>query len=145
MSTDTTAFAEIVAGFSDDPSARTLRVTGKGNVTAVLPLHPLLVEAAKRMPQRGWWFPGNARRRAQPILPRGVSDIIRDAMERAGIPGGTAHRLRHWYGTTLVSSGADLRTTQTLMRHAQLNTTAIYVQASNPKHAEAIDRLKLPE
>lgn len=32
-------------------------------------------------------------------------------------------------------------TTQTLMRHAQLNTTAIYVQVSNPKHAEAIDRL----
>ena len=25
-------------------------------------------------------------------------------------PGGTAHRLRHWYGSTLVRDGADLRT-----------------------------------
>lgn len=41
-------------------------------------------------------------------------------MDRAGIPGGTAHRIRHWYGSTLVSDGADLRTAQTLLRHANL-------------------------
>jgi integrase/recombinase XerD len=59
----------------------------------------------------------------------------------AGIPGGTAHRLRHWYGSKLVADGADLRTAQTLLRHANLNTTAIYVQVSDPKRVEAIDRL----
>lgn len=127
-----------------DPMARTLRVTGKGNVTAQLPLHPLLVEAAKGMPRRGWWFPGNSRRPGQPLDRRSVTDIIGGAMDRAGIPGGTAHRLRHWYGTKLVNSGTDLRTTQTLMRHAQLNTTAIYVQVADPNPAAAIDRLKLP-
>jgi integrase/recombinase XerD len=63
------------------------------------------------------------------------------AMERAGILGGTAHRLRHWHGSKLVANGADLRTVQTLMRHANLNTTAIYVQVSDPKRVEAIDRL----
>ncbi|MCV7005651.1 tyrosine-type recombinase/integrase [Mycobacterium gordonae] len=130
-----------IRGEDVDPMARALRVTGKGNVTAELPLHPLLVEAARGMPRRGWWFPGNSRRAGQPILSRSVADLIGDAMDRAGIPGGTAHRLRHWYGTKLVNSGTDLRTTQTLMRHAQLNTTAIYVQVANPKHAEAINRL----
>lgn len=130
-----------VRGEDVDPMARTIRVTGKGNVTAQLPLHPLLVEAAKGMPRRGWWFPANSRRLGQPIRSRSVADIIGNAMDRAGIPGGTAHRLRHWYGTALVNRGTDLRTTQTLMRHAQLNTTAIYVQVSNPKHAEAIGRL----
>jgi integrase/recombinase XerD len=93
------------------------------------------------MPMRGWWFPGNARRAGLPIRSRGVADIIGNAMLRAGIPGGTAHRLRHWYGSKLVAHGADLRTAQTLLCHANLNTTAIYVQVSDPKRAEAINRL----
>lgn len=124
-----------------DPLARTLRVTGKGNVTATLPLHPMLVEAAAAMPRRGWWFPGNARRPGEQITWRAVSQIISQAMERAGIPGGTAHRLRHWYGSKLVADGADLRTAQTLLRHSNLNTTAVYVQVSDPRRVEAIDRL----
>ena len=62
-------------------------------------------------------------------------------MERVCIPDGTAHRIRHWYGTKLVGDGTDLRTAQTLLRHANLNTTAIYVQVSDPKRVEAIDRL----
>ncbi len=130
-----------VRGEDVDPDARTLRVTGKGSKAAVLPLHPLIVEAAAGMPGRGWWFPGNSRRKGRPIRARGVSDVIGQAMDRAGIPGGTAHRLRHWYGTTLVSGGTDLRTTQTLMRHEQLNTTARYVLVADPKLGEAIDRL----
>ena len=130
-----------VRGEDVDPDAGTLRVTGKGNKTAVLPLHPVLVEVAKGMPRRGWWFPGNSKRPGQPIRSRGVGDIIGNAMARAGIPGGTAHRLRHWYGTTLVSGGTDLRTTQSLMRHEQLNTTARYVLISDPKLGQAINRL----
>ena len=134
-----------IRGEDVDPMARTLRVTGKGNVTATLPLHPLLIEAARGMPRRGWWFPGNARRSGQPITRKAVTDIIIQAMDRAGIPGGTAHRLRHWYGSKLVADGTDLRTAQTLLRHANLNTTAIYTQVSDPKRVEAIDRLALPE
>jgi site-specific recombinase XerD len=71
----------------------------------------------------------------------GTADRVQVVMERVGIPGGTAHRLRHWYGSNLVATGADLRTAQTLLRHANLNTTAIYVQVSDPKRVEAIDRL----
>ncbi len=130
-----------VKGEDVDPVARTLRVTGKGNVTATLPLHPLLVGAAESMPRRGWWFPGNSRRPGQPITWRAVSQIISQAMDRADIPGGTAHRLRHWYGSTLVGDGADLRTAQTLLRHQNLNTTAIYVAVRDEKRVEAIDRL----
>ncbi|KDP02919.1 integrase [Mycobacterium avium subsp. hominissuis 3388] len=133
-----------VRGEDVDIEARTLRVTGKGNRTETLPLHPLLVEVARVMPRRGWWFMGNSKRPGQPIARRSVSEIIQMAMERAGIPGGTAHRLRHWYGTKLVADGADLRTVQGLMRHANLNTTAVYVQVVDGKRGEAIDRLTLP-
>ena len=130
-----------VRGEDVDPIGRTLRVTGKGNKTAVLPLHPLLAEAATTMPRSGWWFPSNSKRPGQPITWRAVSQIIQQAMVRAEIPGGTAHRLRHWYGSTLVGDGADLRTAQTLLRHSNLNTTAVYVQVHDEKRMEAIDRL----
>jgi len=67
----------------------------------------------------------------------GLSDFQRLT---AGVPG-TPHALRHWYGSNLVAGGADLRTAQTLLRHTNLQTTAIYVQVADVKRAEAIDRL----
>ena len=70
-----------------------------------------------------------------------MSQIISQAMDRAGIPAGTAHRLRHWYGSSLVGERRRLHTAQTLLRHANLNTTAIYVQVVDGKRVEAIDRL----
>jgi len=129
-----------VRGEDIDMDTRLLRVTGKGGRTDTVPLHPLLMDEATRMPQRGWWFPGNARRPGAHIHPKSVSDIIGQAMRRAGVVG-TPHSLRHWYGTNLVASGADLRTTQTLLRHSNLQTTAIYVQVSDERRVEAINRL----
>jgi integrase/recombinase XerD len=61
-------------------------------------------------------------------------------MLRAEIPG-TPHGLRHWYGTNLVATGADLRTAQTLLRHANLQTTAIYIAVADQKRSEAVDKL----
>lgn len=125
-----------------DRDTGTIYVTGKGGVAAAVPAHPLIVEFAASMPIRGFWFtthvgPGRGR---SPIASRSVSTIIRQVMERAGVPG-TAHALRHWFGTTLVASGADLRTTQTLLRHASLATTQIYTRVSDGRRAKAIDRL----
>src|SRR5665647_3016717 len=53
----------------------------------------------------------------------GLGDDGRDGLP-ADVPG-TAHQLRHWYGTELVHSGVDIRIVQTLMRHADLSTTAL--------------------
>ena len=38
-------------------------------------------------------------------------------------------------------AGADLRTAQTLLRHAILQTTAIYIAVADQKRSEAVDRL----
>lgn len=126
-----------------DADARTLYVIGKGGHAASIPLHPLLVELAGTMPSRGWWFPANATRPGEHVNSRAVVDAISDACRRADIPGGTAHRLRHWYGSNLVARGADLRTAQTLLRHENLASTAIYVEVNDEKRVEAIDRLDL--
>lgn len=132
-----------VRGQDVDLIAMTITVTGKGSVTARLPLHPMLAQAAAKMPRHGWWFPARARgNRAATghVMARSVTDVIRLAMRRAGVPG-SAHSLRHWYGTTLVDSGADLRTTQTLLRHASLQTTQIYTQVNDRSRRAAIGRL----
>ncbi|MHD0307201.1 tyrosine-type recombinase/integrase [Rhodococcus erythropolis] len=65
------------------------------------------------------------------------------SMERAGVPG-SAHSLRHWFGTNLVGSGADLRTVQHLMRHASLQTTQIYTLVADHQKTDAIAHLTLP-
>jgi site-specific recombinase XerD len=126
-----------VRGEDVDLRARTILVTGKGNVTKTLPLHRMIAEHGVLMPGSGWWFPsgdGHQRRES-------VGETMKLAMVRAGIPGGTAHRIRHWYGTALVASGVDLRTTQELLRHASLTSTQIYTQISDQRRVDGIDRL----
>lgn len=113
---------------------------GKGKKKAALPLHFLLVEAAHTMPTRGVWFPGMRERAHTHVRGKSVSDIIGQAMRRAGTPG-TPHSLRHWYGTTLLEDGADLRTVQELLRHASLATTAIYTKVPDHRRHEAINKL----
>lgn len=132
-----------IRGEDVDLLGKRLYVVGKGGVDEWLPLHPKIAWEARLYFRRGWWFPTHIGNRASdtgPILARSVSDIISLAMARAGVPG-TAHSLRHWYGTELVRSGADLRVTQDLMRHASLQTTQIYVATSDDRRAEAIARL----
>lgn len=129
-----------VRGDDFDLDAGVLRVTGKGGRTDTVPLHPLVVEAAATMPSRGWWFPANSRRPGQHTHGKSVSDAISQAMSRADVPG-TPHSLRHWFGTNLVASGTDLRTAQTLLRHDNLQTTALYVAVADSRRAEAVGRL----
>lgn len=129
-----------IRGEDLDLVANTLTVTGKGGVTVRLPLHPMLARFAGAMPRRGWWFPAPrmpGRPPAGHIHGRSVTDVVRIAMRRAGVPG-SAHSLRHWYGTTLVDSGADLRTTQTLLRHASLATTQIYTRVNDRQRRDAV-------
>lgn len=120
-----------------------LTVRGKGGTTATVPLHPLLADLATSMPRRGYWFPSPAADRVgEPIQARSVSQIITRVLVRADIPA-TAHGLRHWFGSTLVDDGADLRSAQTLLRHASLATTQIYTAVSDRRTRAAVNRLDL--
>ena len=129
-----------VRGEDVDLAEKTLHVTGKGGHRASVPMHPLLVDAAQTMPRIGWWFPAGAVRPGEHARSKSVSQIIGLAMKRAEVPG-TPHALRHWYGTALVSSGSDLRTTQTLLRHASLQTTQMYTAVSDDRRSAAVARL----
>lgn len=120
----------------------TLTVIGKGNKRAVIPLHPVLVELASTMPTTGLWF-SSYQDPEKPITGKAVGKAISDCMTRAGVAG-TAHQLRHWYGTALLEKGADLRTVQELMRHESLATTQIYTRVTSERRRAAINNLELP-
>jgi hypothetical protein len=66
--------------------------------------------------------------------------VIARSVHRAGVPG-SAHWLRHWYGTELVRAGADTRTAQELLRHASLQSTQVYLQVSSQQRAVAVQAL----
>lgn len=126
-----------VKGEHLDLVGRTITVTGKGGTTATLPLHHRVQEIAYLMPRQGYWFPGpdNGHQRRE-----SVSNTIKQVMIRAGVTG-SAHQLRHWFGTALLEAGVDLRTVQTLMRHHNLSSTAIYTLVSDSRRAQGIQKL----
>jgi len=136
--------AEVAAvhGHDIDLGAGTIRVVGKGGKHSVLPLHPQVVELARRMPLDEWWFP--ARRGAGGHISSGsVSTLMGRAKRRAGITDArlTGHSLRHSYGTSLVRAGVDLRTVQELMRHESLATTQIYTLVDEEQLRDGLHRL----
>ncbi len=130
-----------VRGQDVDLEARLLWVKGKGRRLRSIPLHPLLIELACTMPAAGWWFP----MRGHPpehMLGKSVSDVIGRTMRRAEVAG-TPHSLRHWFGTSLLDDGNDLRTVQELLRHKSIQTTQIYTRVSTDRQRSAITALNL--
>ncbi|MFA5707953.1 tyrosine-type recombinase/integrase [Mycolicibacterium sp.] len=128
-----------IRGEDIDPDSRVLWVKGKGRKLKSVPLHPILVEVASEMPASGWWFPMRGHE-SEHIHSKSVSDIIGRTMRRAGVRG-TPHALRHWYASTMVDNGIDIRVVQELLRHKSLATTQIYTKVPDSRRHEAIATL----
>ena len=133
--------SEISALRGEDVTQGGIYVQGKGGGTEVLPMRPELREMAARYPSSGPWFPGDDRGHIRSTyVSRGVGDVFR----QVGIMEGSAHRLRHTYGTRLLRSGVNIRQVQRLMRHAALETTAGYTAVDEDELQAAVDMLPAP-
>lgn len=131
-----------------DSQRMMLRVEhGKGGLDRDVPLSPQLLETLREywrwMRPKTYLFPGtvNGWRADKPITPKVIWEAVHDAALQAGINKRvTPHTLRHTYATHLLEAGADLRTIQVLLGHADLSHTTVYLHLSQ-KHLQAAPNL----
>ncbi|WP_246855349.1 tyrosine-type recombinase/integrase [Cellulomonas sp. Y8] len=118
-----------------------VEVVGKGGVRDYVPVAPGLAELVELMPARGPWFPSSLDPR-RPMTSNSLSASVSRGFRRVGAEG-TAHRLRHWFASTMLAEGVDVRVVQELLRHRSLATTARYTAVGQQRRVDAIATLPL--
>ena len=66
--------------------------------------------------------------------------IVKAHAERAGFPDISPHTMRHSFATHLLQHGADSRSVQALLGHADISTTQIYTHITDLHMRKAYDR-----
>lgn len=83
---------------------------------------------------------GRAGKESQALTPRSVERIIKQHAINAGITRKvTPHVIRHSFATDLLENGADLRSVQALLGHANIATTQVYTHVTD-KHLREIHK-----
>lgn len=69
---------------------------------------------------------------AMRLTPRSVERIVEKYVKKLGLPvKATPHTLRHSFATDLLINGADIRSVQEMLGHANIQTTQIYTHVTN--------------
>ena len=127
-----------------------IRVLGKGSKERVVPIGSAAIailetyivrERPLRLKGRAsdFLFPGRGRTGA--FTRQAAFVVIRRLAQAAGLPANISpHTLRHAFATHLVQGGADLRSVQTLLGHADLRTTEIYTHIDDQHIRKTYER-----
>jgi integrase/recombinase XerD len=128
-----------------DLEERLVRVTGKGGKERIVPVGRPAVEALRRYLARGRPFLDRRHRpelflnaKGGGLTRAGAFLILRRLAEKAGLEPERVHPhlLRHSFATHLLEGGADLRSVQELLGHADLGTTELYTHVSDRRRRE---------
>lgn len=116
---------------------KTIKVMGKGSKERIVYYgdyaSKYLEDYLKNKDRKGYLF---TNKKGEKLTIEEVEYIVRDIMKHISIKTHvTPHTLRHTFATHLLNNGADIRTVQELLGHANLSTTGIYTHVSS-------DRLK---
>jgi integrase/recombinase XerD len=128
-----------------DLDARLVRCIGKGSKERIVPVGRQAVTALRRYLSRGRPFL-DVRHRPELFLNAkgggltraGAFLILRKLAAKAGLEPERVHPhlLRHSFATHLLEGGADLRSVQEMLGHADLATTELYTHVSDRRRRE---------
>ena len=134
---------------SVDLDQRIVRVVGKGSKERLVPLGRPAADAVRRYMALGRPHLDRRHRpdlflnaRGGALTRAGVFLILRRLADRAGLEPGRVHPhlLRHSFATHLLEGGADLRSVQEMLGHADVGTTERYTHVSDRHRREAYFR-----
>ncbi|WP_173291810.1 site-specific tyrosine recombinase XerD [Thiosulfativibrio zosterae] len=123
-------------------SAGLVQVTGKGNKERIVPvgeeaidwLQKYLQTSRPSLVKQKWVGTLFVSRIGRPMTRQTLWHRIKHLAAEAGIVMNLSpHSLRHAFATHLVNHGADLRTVQLLLGHADLSTTQIYTHVAKAR------------
>jgi integrase/recombinase XerD len=128
-----------------DLERRLVRCIGKGSKERVVPVGREAVEALRRYLARGRPYLDRRHRpelflnaQGGPLTRAGAFLILRRLAGAAGLEPERVHPhlLRHSFATHLLEGGADLRSVQEMLGHADLSTTERYTHVSDRRRRE---------
>ena len=125
-----------------------VRVVGKGNKQRIVPVGKQALLAIEHYLESG--RPRLLKRRASPhlfvsnrggaMLRQSFWKLLGSYGKKAGIFHGlTPHVIRHSFATHLLEGGADLRSLQTMLGHADISTTQIYTHVMRSRLRKTVD------
>jgi integrase/recombinase XerC len=130
-----------------DLADRTVRVTGKGAKTRVLPVGAQAVDALRHwLLMRRELCSGDepalfVSRRGTRLAPRSVQVRLDEWGRRQGLPVRVhPHMLRHSFASHVLESSGNLRAVQELLGHASISTTQIYTHLDFQHLAHVYDQ-----
>jgi integrase/recombinase XerD len=125
------------------------QVRGKGDKERIVPLGEKAVRAIEQYVQRGRPALAKARVQRALFLSKNGHALTRqwvwEMVRAVSVPGAKAspHKLRHSCATHMVEHGADLRSVQTLLGHADIATTQVYTHVAM-EHLRQVHRMHHP-
>ncbi|MBN1558562.1 MAG: tyrosine recombinase [Lentisphaerae bacterium] len=138
-----------IAGLTEnrvDLLSGVVTVLGKGRKERLCPLgNPAARALREAMDQAHALWPEHPAGRTRPVFlnlrggalsTRSIERVFKACLSEANLdPGVSPHALRHSFATHMLDAGADLRSVQELLGHANLSTTQIYTHVT-------VERLK---
>jgi site-specific recombinase XerD len=122
-----------IAALGEARGHRVLKVHGKGNKTALVPLPPAVGRAVDRAVEGRIAGPILRNRAGRRMDRHAATRRLRNLAAAAGVCTGRMHphMLRHTFVTTMLDAGVELRDVQIAARHADPRTTMRYDRARN--------------
>ncbi|NQY82442.1 MAG: tyrosine recombinase [Alphaproteobacteria bacterium] len=125
-------------------------VIGKGNKQRLVALSPRAIACLKTYRETlkqtqgstlKWLFPSRLVADAKPLTRQRLGQILKALALEAGLDPArvSPHQLRHAFASHLLEGGADLRSLQKLLGHADISTTQIYTHIAEARKRQLLE------